>query len=220
MGCSVNSRLAGEGKGDAEDRTGVDKRPAGAVPAARPTPAAAPIRRPRPGSAGPRRRCAADPANRRSRPSGVLLAAGDAGGGKENRDTGEHQQWDTGTPHREPAGIIERHRRSEKDSDGGIFGECPQSGTVDRALERRLVLAPTFAPIPARSEALTEVRAAILAMPPELRQVIVLRDVEGRSSDDVRGALNISAVDESAMLHRARGLIRERLERRFERRSS
>jgi MFS family permease len=72
----------------------------------------------------------------------------------------------------------------------------------------------------ANEGALAEVHAAILAMPPELRQVIVLRDVQGHPSDDVRKALNISAADESAMLHRARGLIRERLERYFERRSS
>jgi hypothetical protein len=68
--------------------------------------------------------------------------------------------------------------------------------------------------------ALAEVRAAILDMPPELRQVIVLRDVEGRSPDDVREALGISAADESALLHRARGIIRERLEGYFEGSSS
>jgi RNA polymerase sigma-70 factor (ECF subfamily) len=53
-------------------------------------------------------------------------------------------------------------------------------------------------------------------MAPELRQVIVLRDVEGRSPDEVRGALGISAEEETAMLHRARGLVRERLERHIE----
>jgi hypothetical protein len=68
--------------------------------------------------------------------------------------------------------------------------------------------------------ALAEVRAAILAMPPELRQVIVLRDVEGRSSEQVRAELGLSAADEIAALHRARGLVRERLERHVERRSS
>ena len=68
--------------------------------------------------------------------------------------------------------------------------------------------------------ALAEVRAAILAMPPELRQVIVLRDVEGRSPEDVREALGIGAADELALLHQARGLIRERLERYIDGRSS
>lgn len=68
--------------------------------------------------------------------------------------------------------------------------------------------------------ALAEVRAAILAMPPELRQVIVQRDVEGRSSEQVRAALGLTAADEIAMLHRARGLVRKRLEGYVEGRSS
>jgi RNA polymerase sigma-70 factor (ECF subfamily) len=69
-------------------------------------------------------------------------------------------------------------------------------------------------------EALAEVRAAILAMAPELRQVIVLRDVEGRSSEQVRAALGLSAADEITMLHQARGAVRERLEHYFEGRSA
>jgi MFS family permease len=68
--------------------------------------------------------------------------------------------------------------------------------------------------------ALTEVRAAIVDLPPELRGVIVLRDVEGRSPDHVRAALGISPSDEQAMLHRARGLVRQRLERHLEGRTS
>jgi len=46
--------------------------------------------------------------------------------------------------------------------------------------------------------ALAEVRAAILALPPELRRVIVLRDVAGRSPEQVRAALGLGAVDETA----------------------
>jgi DNA-directed RNA polymerase specialized sigma24 family protein len=57
-------------------------------------------------------------------------------------------------------------------------------------------------------------------MPPELRQVIVLRDVERRSPEQVREALGISPEDETAMLHRARGLVRQRLERYHEGSSS
>ncbi|WP_345377520.1 MFS transporter [Pseudonocardia yuanmonensis] len=66
---------------------------------------------------------------------------------------------------------------------------------------------------------LAEVRAAVLAMPPELRQVIVQRDVEGRSAEQVCAALGLDAADEIAALHRARGLVRERLEHYFERRN-
>jgi hypothetical protein len=64
--------------------------------------------------------------------------------------------------------------------------------------------------------ALAQVRGVIRSMPPELRQVIVLRDVEGRSPDEVREALGISVEDMTALLHRARGLVREQLERYIE----
>lgn len=69
-------------------------------------------------------------------------------------------------------------------------------------------------------EALSEVQAAIVEMPPGLRQVIVLRDVEGGSSSAVQEALGISPEDERVRLHQARGLVRARLERHFERRNA
>lgn len=69
-------------------------------------------------------------------------------------------------------------------------------------------------------EALAEVRAAIVEMPTELRQVMVLRDVEGRSPSEVTHALGISAADEQRRLHQARGLVRSRLERYLEGRGS
>ncbi|QES46972.1 MFS transporter [Streptomyces venezuelae] len=59
---------------------------------------------------------------------------------------------------------------------------------------------------------LAEVRAAVLDMPAELRRVIVLRDVEGRPPSEVAEALGISAAEEGTRLHRARGLVRARLE--------
>ncbi|MGY1641016.1 MFS transporter [Geodermatophilus sp. SYSU D00703] len=68
--------------------------------------------------------------------------------------------------------------------------------------------------------ALAEVRAAVHAMPPEVRRVFVARDVEGRSPEDARAALDLSAADQLAALHRARGLVRERLERYAGRRGS
>jgi hypothetical protein len=69
-------------------------------------------------------------------------------------------------------------------------------------------------------EALAEVRAAIVENPTELRQVMVLRDVEGRSPSEVTHALGISAADEQRRLHQARGLVRSRLERYLEGRGS
>jgi MFS family permease len=65
-------------------------------------------------------------------------------------------------------------------------------------------------------DALEEARAAIAELPEPLRQVIVLRDVEERSPNEVREALELRADQERAMLHQARGRVRERLERSFE----
>jgi MFS family permease len=65
-------------------------------------------------------------------------------------------------------------------------------------------------------EALDETRAAIADLPPRLRQVAVLRDVEGRSADEVTNALGISPEEERKAIHQARSLVRARLERYFE----
>jgi hypothetical protein len=65
-------------------------------------------------------------------------------------------------------------------------------------------------------EALEVARAAIADLPPTLRKVIVLRDVEGRSAGDVREALSISPDEERKAIQQARGLVRAHLERYFE----
>ncbi|HUJ27327.1 MAG TPA: sigma-70 family RNA polymerase sigma factor [Myxococcales bacterium] len=57
---------------------------------------------------------------------------------------------------------------------------------------------------------------AIDALPPQQRQVIVLRDVEGQSSDDVCEALGVSEGNQRVLLHRARSKVRAVLERHFE----
>jgi DNA-directed RNA polymerase specialized sigma24 family protein len=62
-------------------------------------------------------------------------------------------------------------------------------------------------------DVLGQAQAAIAEMPPALRQVIVLRDLDGRSSDDVRRALQISPEEERTLLQQARSLVRARLER-------
>jgi MFS transporter, DHA2 family, multidrug resistance protein len=66
------------------------------------------------------------------------------------------------------------------------------------------------------ADALEQARLALAEMPEALRQVIVLRDVEGRTPDEVGEALGLSAQDERTRLHQARGLVRARLERYFE----
>jgi DNA-directed RNA polymerase specialized sigma24 family protein len=54
-------------------------------------------------------------------------------------------------------------------------------------------------------------------MPEPMRQVILLRDVEGRTPDEVRDALSLAPEDVRAMLQQARSLVRARLERYFDR---
>jgi RNA polymerase sigma-70 factor (ECF subfamily) len=66
------------------------------------------------------------------------------------------------------------------------------------------------------ADVLGQARAAIAEMPPALRQVIVLRDLEGRSSDDVGRALEISPEEVRRLLQQARSLVRARLERHLD----
>jgi hypothetical protein len=65
-------------------------------------------------------------------------------------------------------------------------------------------------------DVLEQARTAIVELPPALRQVIVLRDVEGRAPSETRRALDLRPEDEQALLHQARGLVRTRLERYLE----
>jgi MFS family permease len=69
-------------------------------------------------------------------------------------------------------------------------------------------------------DALEQARAAIAELPPAMRQVIVLRDVEGRAPSETRRALDLRPDQERALLHHARGLVRARLERYLERKAS
>ena len=65
-------------------------------------------------------------------------------------------------------------------------------------------------------DTLEQARLALAEMPDALRQVMLLRDVEGRTPDEVRKALSLSPDEERAILHQARGLVRTRLERYLE----
>lgn len=66
--------------------------------------------------------------------------------------------------------------------------------------------------------ALDQARAAIAEMPPALREVIILRDVEGATPNKVRRTLDLRPEEERALLQQARGLVRQRLERYVEER--
>jgi RNA polymerase sigma-70 factor (ECF subfamily) len=55
-------------------------------------------------------------------------------------------------------------------------------------------------------------RSALEALPSRQRQVVVLRDVEGLSSDEVCGVLGVSKGNERVLLHRGRAGLRQALD--------
>ncbi len=57
--------------------------------------------------------------------------------------------------------------------------------------------------------------AAVDRLPERQRVVIVLRDVEGYTSEEVCSILEISAANQRVLPHRARAFVRAELERYF-----
>ena len=61
------------------------------------------------------------------------------------------------------------------------------------------------------------VRAALDALPQRQRQLVILRDVVGMSADEAARTLDLSAEAQRALLYRARGNLRNALEKRYQR---
>jgi RNA polymerase sigma-70 factor (ECF subfamily) len=62
-------------------------------------------------------------------------------------------------------------------------------------------------------ETRTQIQAAIEQLPPAQHEVIMLRDIEGWSSEEVCNTLGISGTNQRVLLHRARSKVRHALER-------
>jgi len=60
-------------------------------------------------------------------------------------------------------------------------------------------------------EWVTHIESAIQALPPRQKQIILLRDVEGWTSQDVRDLLHLSETNQRVLLHRARVRVRNKL---------
>jgi RNA polymerase sigma-70 factor (ECF subfamily) len=57
------------------------------------------------------------------------------------------------------------------------------------------------------------VHRAIATLPTDYRQVLILRDIEGLPGDEVSSMLNISEAAMKTRLHRARSMMRDRIQR-------
>jgi RNA polymerase sigma-70 factor (ECF subfamily) len=68
----------------------------------------------------------------------------------------------------------------------------------------------------ASDEARQVLLEAIAGLPPRQREVIVMRDIQGLSSEEVRNALEVSETNQRVLLHRARSKVRAALEEYFE----
>lgn len=64
-------------------------------------------------------------------------------------------------------------------------------------------------------ETRTHLLQAVAALPPNQREVITLRDIEGWTSDEVCALMGISDVNQRVLLHRARSKVRHALEQYF-----
>ena len=90
----------------------------------------------------------------------------------------------------------------------GYWTEYPQSwdeGTPEKALLDK--------------EGAVLLNEAIAALPPRLRQVLVMRDVEGLDSEEVCAVLSVSEANQRVLLHRARARVRTMLEGYMEKRT-
>lgn len=67
------------------------------------------------------------------------------------------------------------------------------------------------------SELVGYVRAALDALPERQRQLVILRDIVGTSADEAAELLELSAEAQRALLYRARGNLRNELEKRYPR---
>jgi RNA polymerase sigma-70 factor (ECF subfamily) len=69
----------------------------------------------------------------------------------------------------------------------------------------------------AAGELVALVRAALDQLPQRQRQLIILRDLAGVSADEAAGILRLSAEAQRSLLYRARGNLRNELEKRYPR---
>jgi len=68
----------------------------------------------------------------------------------------------------------------------------------------------------ASDEARDVMLQAIADLPPRQQEVLVMRDIQGLSSEDARNALDLEETNQRVLLHRARSKVRAALEKHFD----
>jgi RNA polymerase sigma-70 factor (ECF subfamily) len=85
---------------------------------------------------------------------------------------------------------------------------------------RHWAIGPTPWPTPEQELLAGETRrvilAAVAALPPAQREVLVLRDIEGLPAEDTCSALAIADTNQRVLLHRARARVRKAIEDYFQ----
>lgn len=104
----------------------------------------------------------------------------------------------------EPAVAPERFRTEDSASGPAGWWSAPP-GDWGRTPEELLLAAETR----------RYLDQAIAMLPPQQREVITLRDVEGLSASEVCNILGITEINQRVLLHRARSKVRQALERYF-----
>lgn len=120
---------------------------------------------------------------------------------REGRSIPFSAAWESGSESDEPAVDPDRFLATDmSDEPAGGWASPPHDWGASP--ERAILAAETRA----------HVAEAIATLPPQQREVITLRDVEGWSSTEVRNVLNITEINQRVLLHRARSKVRQALE--------
>ena len=130
----------------------------------------------------------------------ILMNRARSRGSRDGRVVPFSALWDAQREPPEPAVPADRFRPADDPQWPGHWKAAPPSWGDDP--EQRLL----------GREMQDHIRGAIDSLAPSQREVIVLRDVQGWSADDVCNALNITETNQRVLLHRARSRVRRALE--------
>jgi RNA polymerase sigma-70 factor (ECF subfamily) len=124
----------------------------------------------------------------------------------------------TASRHRRRESRIRDHEVLAADDADPLSGRMHPAGHLDaghwsiRPSRRFLPEDQTVA-----SELIGYVRAALDTLPERQRQLVILRDLVGTSAEEAAEILELSAEAQRALLYRARGNLRNELEKRYQR---